>query len=213
MCKKNDEVLEATVSRPTSGFPFGDIVVLTAALAALAACGSNAVAPASDSAASLVSTGPAVAHVRDQPTRTASASGSTPPHAISEEFANPERVAVAEARAVCNFDWRQPLTARIQAAGRYATDAYAHALSPSANDSANWTRTQQDHESATCTGMQAFALLGAPNTPTVRYERVEMTQLVRVAGRARTPQRFEVSYRVERQYDGRWLVGADSDGG
>jgi hypothetical protein len=87
------------------------------------------------------------------------------------------------------------------------------ALTPSANDRANWIRTQQDHESATCTGLRAFALSGAPHTATVRYERVEMTQLARVSGKPPRPQQFEVSYRVEREYDGRWLVSGDGEGG
>lgn len=211
MSKGNDEVLEAAMSRSTSGFPLGDIVVLTAALAALAACSRGAVAPPSDSVP-VVSSGTPAAHVREQPTPTAFPSDRTTAHAISSEFGNPERVAIAEARAVCNFDWRKSLAARITGARKYATDAYARALTPSANDMANWMRTQHDRESATCTELRAFALSGAPNTASVRYERVEMTQVVQVRGQPR-PQQFEVSYRVERQYDGRWLVGAEGDGG
>lgn len=199
------------MSRPTSGFPFRDIVVLTAALAALAACGSKAQSTVPDSP--VVSTDSPVAHVRAQPTPIAPTSVGPTPHAISGAFANPEQVAVAEARTVCNFDWRQPLAARVTEARKYATDAYAQTLTPSANDRANWLLTQQDHESATCTGPRAFGLSGAPNTATVRYERVEMTQLVHLHGQPPRPQQFEVSYRVERQYDGRWLVGAEGDGG
>ena len=53
----------------------------------------------------------------------------------------------------------------------------------------------------------------APNSPTVRYERVEMTQQVQAASSAPNTQSFAVTYRVEWQSDGRWLVGADGEGG
>jgi hypothetical protein len=212
MFAKNDEALEAVMSRPTAGSPLRDIVTLTAALPLLAACGSKAVAPASDSAP-VVRTGPSIAHVREQPSPKASASDATTTDVISSDFANPQRTAIAEARAVCNFDWRQSLTVRVEWARKFATAAYAQALTPSPNDMANWRLTQQDHESATCAGSRALALSGAPNTATVRYEHVEMTQRAQVRGKPSARQQFEVSYRLELQFDGRWLVGAEGDGG
>ncbi|HEY7048414.1 MAG TPA: hypothetical protein VH373_14440 [Jatrophihabitantaceae bacterium] len=40
-----------------------------------------------------------------------------------------------------------------------------------------------------------------------------MEQQLRLPGKPISTQTFEVLYRVEKQYDGRWLVGAEGDGG
>ncbi len=128
-------------------------------------------------------------------------------------FADPRLIALAEARAVCTFDWHQTLAARIEQARAYATPAYQQALAPSPADEANWQRTQRDRESASCAVAGSFLVTNAPNTPTVRFERVEMAQRVSVGSRSPTSQPFAALYRIERQPDGRWLVGADGEGG
>jgi hypothetical protein len=114
---------------------------------------------------------------------------------------------------VCNFDWRQKLAERINAVRRYGTAAYAQALEPSAGDIANWQRTQQDRESGACTGAAASVVSTAPNSATVYFERVRMQQQLTLPKRPPTTQTFEMLYRVEKQYDGRWLIGAEGDGG
>jgi hypothetical protein len=114
---------------------------------------------------------------------------------------------------VCNFDWHQTLATRIAQARAFATPAYQHAMAPTPADAANWQRTQRDRESAACSGIRSVLVATAPNTPTVRFERVGLTQRVGLARDSPSAQPFEVLYRVERQADGRWLVGADGEGG
>jgi hypothetical protein len=130
-------------------------------------------------------------------------------------FSDPGLVATAEAQAVCAFDWHQTLAARLAAARAFATPAYQLTLVPSQTGITNWRRTQHDRESAACSVIRSFVVSSAPNTPTVRFERVDLTQRVSLAGKpnAAGPQPFAVLYRVERQPDGRWLVGADGEGG
>jgi len=101
----------------------------------------------------------------------------------------------------------------VSAVRRYATPAYAEALEPSAGDVANWQRTQQDRESGACSGVTASVVSTAPNSATVFFERVRMQQKLTLPKKAPTTQAFEVLYRLEKQYDGRWLVGAEGDGG
>lgn len=144
------------------------------------------------------------------PTSGSTATGSA---ASLPNLAEPRRVAITAASAVCNFDWRQKLTDRVAAVRRYATAAYAEALQPSASDTANWQRTQQDRESGSCSQATASVVSTAPNSATVYFERVRMEQQLRLPGKPISTQTFEVLYRVEKQYDGRWLVGAEGDGG
>ncbi len=129
------------------------------------------------------------------------------------DLAEPRRVAVAAAGAVCNFDWRQKLADRVTAVRRYATAAYAQALEPSAGDIANWLRTQQDRESGVCSQLSVTVVSTAPNSATALFERVRMQQQLRLPNKPATTQAFEVLYRLEKQYDGCWLVGAEGDGG
>ena len=133
---------------------------------------------------------------------------STTPHG-----GDPQRVALAEARTACDFDWRQSIASRLANAQRLATPAYALTLAPTSNDEADWQRTEQDHESGVCSAAKAAGVAAAPNTPTVQYVRVEMTQRISATGAPTRAQPFAVQYRIERQMDGRWLVAAESDGG
>lgn len=144
------------------------------------------------------------------PTPGSTATGSAAP---LPNLAEPRRVAIAAASAVCNFDWQQKLTDRVAAVRRYATAAYAETLQPSASDAANWQRTQQDRESGSCSQATASVVSTAPNSATVYFERVRMQQQLRLPGKPISLQTFEVMYRVEKQYDGHWLVGAEGDGG
>lgn len=139
---------------------------------------------------------------------TASASAGSLPN-----LAEPRRVAIAAASAVCNFTWRQTLADRVAAISHYATAPYAKTLVPTASDIANWQRTQADHESGLCAQASASVVSTAPNSSTVYFERVRMQQQLRLPNKPITTQGFEVLYRVEKQYDGRWLVGAQGDGG
>lgn len=129
------------------------------------------------------------------------------------DLAAPRQVAVLAATTVCNFDWHQTLARRVAAIRHYATPAYAEALEPSSGDVANWRSTQRDRETGTCTQPTATLVRTAPNAPTVYFERVRMQQKLTLPGKQPTTQTFEVLYRVEKQYDGRWLVGAEGDGG
>jgi hypothetical protein len=125
----------------------------------------------------------------------------------------PRRVAIAAARVVCTFDWRQKLADRVRALRHFATAAYARTLEPTADDVADWQRTQHDRESGVCSQPVASVVSTAPNSATVYFERVRMRQQLRLPGKPPTTQTFQVLYRVEKQYDGRWLVGAEGDGG
>ena len=136
-----------------------------------------------------------------------------PPRAASTRAGDPRRVALAEARAVCDFDWRQSMASRLAEARRYVTPAYALTLAPTSNDKANWQRTQQDREAGVCSAAKATKIATAPHTSTVQYLRVEMTQRISATGAPARAQPFAVQYRIERQMDGRWLVAAESDGG
>jgi hypothetical protein len=129
------------------------------------------------------------------------------------DLAAPRQVATAAARVVCNFDWQQTLAQRVAALRRYATAAYARALEPSSGDLANWRSTQRDRETGTCTAATATLVRTAPNAATVYFERVRMQQKLTLPKKPPTTQTFEVLYRVEKQYDGHWLVGAEGDGG
>jgi hypothetical protein len=190
------------MSRQVSALLVGVTVALAALLTACAA--RRATTPAQHAPHGTPS---AAEHVYRQPI----APAPTPTHPTTK--GDPRIVALAEARAVCNFDWHQSLAARIAAARAFATTGYAGVLTPTADGVANWRRTQQDRESATCVGATTVPAATAPNSGTVRYERVRMTQVLRVNGRRANEQPFVVLYRVERQYDGRWLVGAEGDGG
>jgi hypothetical protein len=129
------------------------------------------------------------------------------------DLAAPRKVATLAATTVCNFDWHQTLAQRVAAIRHYATPAYAQALEPSSGDVANWRSTQRDREIGTCTEPTATLVRTAPNAPTVYFERVRMQQKLALPKKQPTTQTFEVLYRVEKQYDGRWLVGAEGDGG
>ena len=129
------------------------------------------------------------------------------------DLAAPRQVAVAAAHVVCNFDWHQTLPQRVGALRRYATAIYARSLEPSSGDLANWRSTQRDRETGTCTGATATLVRTAPNSPNVYFERVRMQQRLTLPDKPPTTQAFEVLYRVEKQYDGRWLVGAEGNGG
>ena len=144
------------------------------------------------------------------PTSGSTATGSA---ASLPNLAEPRRVAIAAASAVCNFDWRQKLTDRVAAVRRYATAAYAEVLRPTASDVANWQRTQQDRETGSCSQVNASVVSTAPNSATVYFERIRMEQQLRLPSKPLSMQTFEVLYRVEKQYDGHWLVGAEGDGG
>jgi hypothetical protein len=200
------------MSRRTFALLLGEAVWLLTVISALGACAGARPPPGQ---APVLGTPGTAEHVYKplpvpSPIGTAVHRASHPPRA---PFTAPRLVSLAEAGAVCNFDWRQSLAARVGRARVFATPAYAVTLAPSAADAANWRLTQQDRESATCSSARTFGVSTAPNTPAVRYERVEMTQAVRVGAAAPHPQRFAALYRVERQPDGRWLVAADGEGG
>lgn len=196
------------------------VIGLTAALLTGCAASSDKRAPPDPSGPAPWPTGtaqhvyrPSTDPLPSSPGPTESASTESPSAVSVPNLAEPRRVAVAAASAVCNFDWRQKLADRIAAVRRYATAPYAQTLAPSASDVANWKRTQADHESGVCAQPSAAVVSTAPNSSTVYFERVRMQQQLRLPNNPTTTQSFEVLYRVEKQYDGRWLVGAEGDGG
>ncbi len=201
------------MSRPPLAVLFGGVVALAIVLCALTGCGRGRdrssespsvvpVAPVAGTAEHVYGPGPPAAGA----TRIALRPQQPP-------FSDPRLIALAEARAVCAFDWHQTLATRVEQARAYASPAYQQALAPSPADEVNWQRTQRDRESASCAVAGSLAVPNAPNTPTVQFERVEMTQRVSVGSRSPSSQPFAVLYRIERQADGRWLVGADGEGG
>ena len=199
------------MSRWTSASLLGIAVCLAAVVFALGAC-SGARPPPAPAA---VSGTPGTAEHVYLPLRTPPPSGAAARPAVAPRapFADPRLVDLAEAGAVCNFDWRQSRATRVAQARAVATAAYALTLGPSTADAANWQSTQHDRESAACSAPRAVLVSTAPNADAVRYERVEMAQAVRVRDAAAHPQPFAALYRVERQPDGRWLVAADGEGG
>ena len=199
------------MSRWTFATLLGEAVCLAAVVFALGACAGARPPPAP----APVSGTPGTAEHVYLPLRTPPPSGIArrPAAAPRAPFSDPRLVALAEAGAVCNFDWRQSLATRVARARAFATAAYALTLGSSTADAANWRSTQQDRESAACSAPRAFVVSTAPNADAVRYERVELTQAVRVGDAAPHAQPFAALYRVERQPDGRWLVAADGEGG
>jgi hypothetical protein len=194
-------------------------VGLATALVAVTACTSDKRAPPNDDPTGAWPTDTAQ-HVnrpsRDPLLPTSGSATAAPPGAGVEpvpDLAAPRQVAVAAATAVCNFDWHQTLAQRLTALRKYVTVAYARGLEPSSGDLANWRSTQRDREVGTCAGATAALVRTAPNSPTVYFERVRMQQQVTLPGKKPTTQNFEVLYRVEKQYDGHWLVGAEGNGG
>ncbi|HEY3751909.1 MAG TPA: hypothetical protein VGL80_22225 [Pseudonocardiaceae bacterium] len=195
-------------------------VGLATALVAVTACTSDKRAPPDDRTPGAWPTDSAGHVYRPSTDPLSSTSGSVINGAPSgagtkpvPDLAAPRQVAVAAARTVCNFDWHQTLAQRVAALRRYATVAYARALEPSSGDQANWRSTQRDKETGTCTGATATLVRTAPNAATVYFERVRMQQKLTLPKKTPTTQTFEVLYRVEKQYDGHWLVGAEGDGG
>lgn len=194
-------------------------VGVATALVAVTACTSDKRAPPEDSAPGAWPTATAEHVNRPSADPLSSASGPVITGAPGSgttpvpDLAAPRQVAIAAARTVCNFDYRQTLARRIDALRRYVTVAYARELEPSANDLANWRSTQRDRETGTCSAATATLVRTAPNTPAVYFERVRMQQRLTLPGKPPTTQEFEVLYRVEKQYDGRWLVGAEGNGG
>lgn len=129
-------------------------------------------------------------------------------------FADPARVAFAEASAACAFDWRQSLRQRVDATLPYATPRYRLQLQAvSEVDRSNWAGTQADHATGSCRGVSSQVIGGAPNTPTTHYVRVQLVQTVSSPGHAPQSGPWLSTYRVLRQPDGRWLVDAELDGG
>jgi hypothetical protein len=128
--------------------------------------------------------------------RPATGGPSTNYPAARPPFSEPRLVALAEARAQCQFDWRQSLAARLVAAGRFVTTAYARTMAATPADLAAWARTRQDRAPAS-----------------VRFVRVALRQRVSLPGHEPTIQPFAALYRVERQFDGRWLVAGNGSGG
>ncbi len=201
------------MTRPSIALLFGGVVGLVMALCAIAGCGGGHAKPATspDSGADADQVPATAEHVYGPaPPTAASGVALRPQH---PPFSDPRLVAVAEAETVCNFDWHESLATRIARASVYATPVYRQTLTPSPTDTANWLRTRHDGESAVCSVLRSYAMSSAPNTPTVRFERVDMIQRVSVAGRSTSTQPYGVLYRVERQPDGGWLVGADGEGG
>jgi len=205
-------VAEAPMSNPTRTVLVGAVGLATA-LIAVTACttSSDKRAPPDGSGPGAWPSGTAehVYRPSTDPLSPTSGSPAPPPANLAE----PRRVAIAAASVVCNFDWREKLADRVSAVSRYATPAYAQALEPSAGDIANWQRTQQDRESGACSGVTVSVVSTAPNSATVFFERVRMQQRLTLPKKTPTTQAFEVLYRLEKQYDGRWLVGAEGDGG
>lgn len=157
-------------------------------------------------------TGPVPSRSASRPTAIeATPAGTKEPHP-ARGLQSAAAAALAEARVVCAFDWRQSLWARGAAARRFATPAYAQLISPSSVGSANWAGTQADREAGVCTAMAAALLRDAPNTATVRFIRVRAVQSVTVGGKPAGRQTFAVVYRTERQPSGGWLVGGLSGG-
>jgi hypothetical protein len=199
------------MSRRTSASLLGAAVCLATVVSALGACGGARPPPARTPAPGPPGTAEHVYRAAITPSPSATAQQrASPPRA---PFSSPRLVALAEAAAICSFDWRQSLAARVSSARSFGSDGYALTLAPSTADVANWRRTQLDRESATCSSARAVLVSTAPNTAAVRYERVEMTQAVSVGAAGPDPQRFVALYRVERQPDRRWLVAADGGGG
>lgn len=129
-------------------------------------------------------------------------------------FAQPTRVALAEAMVTCAFDWRQTLRSRVEASARYAAQAYAAQLRTISDaDRSNWANTQRDHESGRCTTDRAFMISSAPNTAWTKFVRVVLTQVVDTPRTKPETRSFEATYRVQRQSSGRWLIDAEINGG
>jgi hypothetical protein len=136
-------------------------------------------------------------------------SSSRPP----AEFTDPVRVAVAEASAVCNFDWQQSFADRRRAAARYATTGYVVASVEASGAASRWQDTQSTRERAVCADAVGRLDPTAPNTSAVRFVRVTATQRTSSPTLPETSAPFAVMYRVQLQTDGRWLVAGESDGG
>jgi hypothetical protein len=157
---------------------------------------------------------PPAQHVSVPPRSTtsapATATSSSPP---PPEFTDPVRVAVAEASAVCNFDWQQSFADRRSAAARYATTGYIAGSIAASGAADRWQDTQSSRESAVCADAAGRVDPTAPNTGTLRFVRVTMTQRTSSSTLPETPAPFAVMYRVQLQTDGRWLVAGESGGG
>ena len=203
------------MSSPTRTVLQGAVGVAAALLAVTACNTSDKRAPPAESGPETWPGGTAEHVYRTSTNPRSPTSGSLAPPASADpaSLAAARTVAVAAAGAVCNFDWHEKLADRVAAVRRYATAAYADSLAPSVGDTANWQRTQQDRESGTCTGATAVLVSTAPNSATVCFERVRMQQQLTLPKKPPTTQTFEALYRVERQYDGHWLVAAEGDGG
>jgi hypothetical protein len=145
------------------------------------------------------------------PSPPATAISSSPPPPA--EFTDPVRVAVAEAGAVCNFDWQQSFADRRSAAARYATTDYIAASIEASGAASRWQDTQSTMERAVCADAAGRTEQTAPNSSTVRFVRVTMTQRTSSPTLPETSAPFAVMYRVQLQTDGRWLVAGESGGG
>jgi hypothetical protein len=149
----------------------------------------------------------------------ASSTASGPPTATSStprppaQYTDPVRVAVAEASTVCNFDWQQSFADRRGAAARYATTDYVASSIDGSGAASRWQDTQSSRESAVCADAAGQVDSSAPNTSTVRFVRVTMTQQITAPAISEAASPFAVMYRVQLQTDGRWLVAGESDGG
>lgn len=203
------------MTRPSIALLIGGVVGLVMAVCALTGCSAGHPKPAtsSDSIGADADQVPATAEHVYGPAPPSDTAGGVALRPQRPPFSDPRLVALAEAQAVCNFDWHESLAMRIARASTYATPAYRQTLAPTPTDTANWMRTRHDGESAVCSVLRSYVMSSAPNTPTVRFERVDMIQRVSVAGRSTSTQPYGVLYRVERQPDGGWLIGADGEGG
>jgi hypothetical protein len=156
---------------------------------------------------------PPAQHVSVPPSSTTSARATAPSSPPPPEFTDPIRVAVAEASAVCNFDWQQSFADRRSAAARYATSDYIAGSIDASGAADRWQDTQSSRESAVCADAAGRVDPTAPNTGTLRFVRVTMTQRTSSPTLPQTPAPFTVMYRVQLQTDGRWLVAGESGGG
>lgn len=126
------------------------------------------------------------------------------------------RAAVRFELAHCGWDWRQPLAGYLAAQQAFATPRFDATLAAAA-DPVSWRKeVLAERQQVTCRVGGARRLPGAPQTPTVAYVRMGVTEQVTSTRGSFVAGHGIASWLVCREpgdHGGRWLVDGPFNGG